>query len=49
LHWDKRQWAVYEEALAQALATIEEHPELDRQRPELGAGLRSYVVREHLI
>lgn len=47
--WDEQQWSVYEEALARALATIEEHPDLGRQRPELGAGLRPYVVREHIV
>lgn len=47
--WGEQQWAEYEEALAQAFDTIEEYPDLGRQRPELGTNLRSYVVREHVI
>lgn len=47
--WGEQQWVVYLAALNQALATIYEHPEIGRLRPELGEGIRSYVVREHLI
>jgi toxin ParE1/3/4 len=48
-HWGEQQWAIYEEALAQAFATVEEHPNIGRQRPELGVGIRTFVVREHVI
>jgi toxin ParE1/3/4 len=48
-NWGEQLWAEYEEALAQALAVIMEYPESGRRRPELGEGLRSYPVREHII
>ncbi len=48
-HWDARQWAAYEAAIASALTNIGDNPEIGRARDEIHPGYRSYVVGQHLI
>lgn len=47
--WDEQQWATYEAAITDALATIADNPEIGRVRDEVRPGYRSYVVGQHLI
>lgn len=48
-HWDAQQWEAYEAAIASALTTIRDNPEIGRARDEIRPGYRSYVVGQHLI
>src|SRR3954451_11278459 len=47
--WGEQQWEDYEAALDQALTTIGDNPHIGRRRDDLRPGVRSYVVRQHVI
>ena len=47
--WDAAQWEDYRASLDRAFDALIENPELGRARPELGAQIRSHVMREHII
>lgn len=48
-HWGHEQAVVYEAAFDEAYARLRENPEIGRERPEYGSGLRSLLVEHHLV
>jgi toxin ParE1/3/4 len=47
--WGDQQTAAYEAETDRALERLGTYPELGRQRDDLGAGYRTYRVRQHVV
>jgi toxin ParE1/3/4 len=47
--WGERQQLIYGKAIAAALETLKSFPEIGKRREDLRAGLRGYIVKEHVI
>jgi toxin ParE1/3/4 len=47
--WGNTQRDTYNAALERALRRIGDHPRIGPARPEIGTGVRSVLVREHVV
>jgi len=47
--WGKSQRAVYKAAFTHGLGELRRYPDLGRPRDDLRPGLRSYLIRQHVV